>query len=94
MTRANRSLTLRQAQGPVILILLVVLSGCSLLPYANTPLPTPPPVSTPSAAPAPTGPACDNATALRSYAPDGPLPEAGADAGRVDHGRDRSSAAA
>ncbi len=35
MSRANRSLTLRQAQGPVILILLVVLSGCSLLPYAE-----------------------------------------------------------
>jgi polar amino acid transport system substrate-binding protein len=69
--QAARSL----AQGAVITLLTLVLCGCSLLPYASTPLPVPPPVTTPTAAPAPTGPACDNATALRSYAPDGPLPE-------------------
>jgi polar amino acid transport system substrate-binding protein len=76
---------LQRGSGPVrlasilalILVWLLALTGCSLLPYAATPLPTPPPASTPSAAPAPTGPACDSATALQSYAPDGPLPTEG-----------------
>ncbi len=83
-----RTLSLRQAQGPLILMLLIVFSACSLLPYASTPLPTPPPASTPSAAPAPSGPACDNTTALAVLRPGRRAAAGGADAGRLDHGED------
>jgi polar amino acid transport system substrate-binding protein len=65
------------ARAATLLILLLLITGCSLLPYSATPLPTPAPAPTPTAPPPPSGPACDNSTALRSYAPDGPLPPPG-----------------
>ncbi len=54
-----------------------LLAGCSLLPYAPTPMPVPPAAAPTTPAPPPSGPSCDNATALRSYAPEGAVPEPG-----------------
>jgi polar amino acid transport system substrate-binding protein len=63
--------------GLLGVVLALVLGGCSLLPYASTPLPAPPAAAPTTSAPAPSAATCDNRTALRSYAPEGDLPEAG-----------------
>jgi polar amino acid transport system substrate-binding protein len=60
----------------VCLLLLGVLSSCSVFGYEATPLPTPAPSSSPTTPGSSSAPAsCDNA--LASYEPEGPLPKAG-----------------
>lgn len=59
----------RAPRFALLAILVLWLAGCSLLPYAPTPMPEPTAPAPTTPAPAPTGPACDNRTALRSYAP-------------------------
>jgi polar amino acid transport system substrate-binding protein len=68
-----------QIRRPAILVgllLLGVLSSCSVFGYEATPLPTPAASSSPTTPGSSSAPAsCDNA--LASYEPEGPLPKAG-----------------
>jgi len=68
-----RPLGARAARALLVGLLAVVLASCSGVGYQSTPLPPAPASAPPSPSTAPAAPVrCDDA--LRSYAPDGPLP--------------------